>query len=39
MSIADYLEDGADYLMDDCDGDCMNCEIRSECEDCDYSEV
>lgn len=42
MSEADYLEDGADYYVaynEDCDGDCMNCDYRSECEECDYSEV
>lgn len=32
MSISDYLEDGADYIIDDCDYDCRNCEIRNECE-------
>lgn len=34
MSIADYLEDGADYYEiygDDCDGDCDDCS----CVDCD----
>ena len=34
MSIAEYLEDGADYLdylMDDCDGECGKCP----CVDCD----
>ena len=31
MSIADYLEDGADYIEDDCDGECENCS----CVDCD----
>lgn len=31
MSVADYLEDGADYLMDDCDGECDKCG----CVDCD----
>lgn len=40
MSIADYLEDGADYYEayhDDCDGDCKECEIKHECEESDYS--
>ena len=38
MSEADYMEDGADYYSiygNDCDGDCENCEYRSECEDAD----
>lgn len=39
MSVADYLEDGADYYdayNEDCDEDCMNCQIRHECEDSPY---
>lgn len=35
MSEAEYLEDGSDYIMDDCDGDCDNCS----CEDCDEHPV
>lgn len=31
MSIEDYLEDGADYIIDDCDGECDSCD----CVDCD----
>ena len=31
MSIADYLEDGSDYLMDDCDGECAVCP-RLDCD-------
>ena len=32
MSIADYLEDGADYIVDDYDGEeCTN-------EECEYNE-
>lgn len=31
MSVADYLEGGADYLMDDCDGECDRCD----CVNCD----
>lgn len=44
MSIADYLEDGADYYQlygydaDDCDDDCTNCTRRSECKDSPYAE-
>ena len=35
MSISDYLEDGADYIDDDCDGDCDACN----CETCDEHPV
>lgn len=35
MSHSNYLEDGAYYIDDDCDGDCGNCEIKNECEDCE----
>ena len=31
MSEADYLEDGAEYIMDDCDGECDSCP----CVNCD----
>lgn len=35
MSVADYLEDGANYLMDDCAGECDECD----CVDCDEHPV
>lgn len=31
MSEADYLDDGADYVPDECYGDCDNCD----CVDCE----
>lgn len=46
MSIADYLEDGADYYQiygwdsdDDCDDDCLNCIYKTECEVSSYVEL
>jgi hypothetical protein len=39
MSEAEFMEDGSDYYAaynDDCDGDCMNCTYRMECEDSPY---
>lgn len=38
MSEASYITDGSDYVdvyMDDCDGDCQNCDIKFECDDSD----
>lgn len=35
LSIADYLEDGADYITDDCNGDCDECD----CVECDEHPV
>lgn len=39
MSVADYLEDGADYIMDACDEECEDCDFRHECECCQVQQI